>query len=722
MVGASMGGSTLLGGKHTLEKAPYSNCGSRVDVFAWGAGVTTTGYGDHAISSTKQASDPGAMKVMPGLTGGATKYVDPNQAYTASFAGTSSATAIIAGSAALLQQYARQLYTTGSGAGAGSPKSACAIKTWEYAYLSSQQMRDVMVKSGTKPLPYISDPQLWNNYKDPNPVSADGSSGCTIGTQPDLAKAMQIIKDGCDGKPNGIKATVKTKDLKTFCAKATLSNPQPKKEAWCPDYGVIQYGIGKMMDVDGDGRADLISFSKDRKWYIDLSSKGPTQFADASLPLDQPKDNFGIWNLVFDLGPGSGSGAGPAIAKDAMLFPVVMDYNTDGKADLGLYDAVHGKWYVHFTTGNTLNTNNAVDEINPWPGWDMVLDYSTQPHWKPYSRPVPGDYNGQDNDPYTFDHYMDLALQTPDGWWLIDFGGQNPKANYGSFDQVINYLSEAQLNEAPAWAWLPLVFLQPYSYSDTSGITWRMKSPDDIPTVDQAKRVMVWSYANKKLFLLEGKDYGTNENIYTRAQFQTKSGADLGMKQQCYQNGFWSIATNWSSWDEIIYIDPFVDFGDVNCRVIPGDYDGDGYDDRAVQCGDIWKIAYTGSKYPINSNTTISATDCGGKSVKASQKFRIMTEPQTQGPLPGYVYPGGITFKETKEIFAAVNYLCPTVATNGNTPPCTLLNMSPAPINPYFPQCVDTVKKTYSSDVCTNSAKKVACETMRIQQAQCVWQ
>jgi hypothetical protein len=56
-----------------------------------------------------------------------------------------------------------------------------------------------------------------------------------------------------------------------------------------------------------------------------------------------------------------------------------------------------------------------------------------------------------------------------------------------------------------------------------------------------------------------------------------------------------------------------------------------------------------------------------------------------------------------------------------NTPPCTLLNMQPAPTSPYFPQCVDAVKKQYAKDPCLNPNAKVACETLHIQQAQCVY-
>ena len=62
------------------SRLSFSTYGSRVDVQGWGHNVTTTGYG--------------------GLfTGGG----DPNQYYTATFNGTSSASPIVAGAAAALQ-------------------------------------------------------------------------------------------------------------------------------------------------------------------------------------------------------------------------------------------------------------------------------------------------------------------------------------------------------------------------------------------------------------------------------------------------------------------------------------------------------------------------------------------------------------------------------------------------------------------------------------------
>jgi hypothetical protein len=76
--GALMVGACISAVPH--ERWHYSNFGSRIDCFAWGENVTTCGYGD---------LDNG---------GG-----DPNKQYTAIFQGTSSASPMIVGAAALIQ-------------------------------------------------------------------------------------------------------------------------------------------------------------------------------------------------------------------------------------------------------------------------------------------------------------------------------------------------------------------------------------------------------------------------------------------------------------------------------------------------------------------------------------------------------------------------------------------------------------------------------------------
>ncbi len=69
------------------QKLPFSTFGSRIDVQSFGQDVFTLGYGDFA------------------LLGG-----DTDQSYTASFGGTSSASALVAGACAVLQSRALELF------------------------------------------------------------------------------------------------------------------------------------------------------------------------------------------------------------------------------------------------------------------------------------------------------------------------------------------------------------------------------------------------------------------------------------------------------------------------------------------------------------------------------------------------------------------------------------------------------------------------------------
>ena len=82
--GAIIVGAGSPNGNH--NKLGFSSHGARLDVQAWGQSVFTTGYGNFATY------------------GG-----DDHQSYTSGFSGTSSASALIAGAAVLLQSYALQL-------------------------------------------------------------------------------------------------------------------------------------------------------------------------------------------------------------------------------------------------------------------------------------------------------------------------------------------------------------------------------------------------------------------------------------------------------------------------------------------------------------------------------------------------------------------------------------------------------------------------------------
>ena len=574
MVGASLGADK--------KKAPWSNCGDRVDVFAWGSGVVTAGYGDHP-SSTGDISDP-----------------DNPTSYTAQFGGTSAATAQITGIAALVQSYVRKIFEDAGYVG-------------RTAYLDAKQMRQILKSAGT--------PAVYGQTEgDPNP-------NCNIGVQPSALLAIDKVNEFLNG---GAVLNV-----------ALLTNK-------------VVSGI--RYDMDGDKRAELISFSKDHKWYIDLSSVG------------NGGDNFGEWDLVFDASP---------VIQDpsSMLFPVVHDYNSDGRADLALYDSINGKFYIKYTTDSVIPAAVGSAPPNGWGGdlpvalfFDRVIDYSSDPLFKPYSRPIPGDINN--------DMWLDISFQTPDGHWLVDYGGMDgvkvlvdPATaqllsvqyldTFGAIDKDVKYLSDAQLEEAPGWAWFATLggFFHKYLLS---------KAPDGT----NKSNYLYYTYINNG----DGT-YGTQEINKYVSQFGSSDSyltmAGFTSSNDLDQYGFKSPDGQWSYLDGINWkYEPLISpepqgFGDVLCRPIPADYDGDGKDDRAVQCETTWKIAY-------------------------SSKPGVMEEIELSDvidPLPAYVYPGGIKYQDQTALFNYYKTELPCDDGQICDEVSTIFDVQP-PIGPYFAECV----------------------------------
>jgi serine protease len=93
MVGA---GAPFIEGYTARSRLLFSSYGSRVDVQGWGRNVFTLGYGDlHNDSDLRNA----------------------NRNYTYTFSGTSSASAIVAGAAVLVQSYAQNQWGERLGSG-----------------------------------------------------------------------------------------------------------------------------------------------------------------------------------------------------------------------------------------------------------------------------------------------------------------------------------------------------------------------------------------------------------------------------------------------------------------------------------------------------------------------------------------------------------------------------------------------------------------------------
>lgn len=133
------------GASGTRARLGFSTYGSRVDVQGWGRNVFTTGYGNHA------------------RYGG-----DVLQTYTASFSGTSSASPMVAGSAALVQQ---------------------AASVYVAEPLDSAEIRDLLASTGT-PAP----------------------EGSGIGPLPDLGQALAEVELRYDVVPRIVSVDVASVD------------------------------------------------------------------------------------------------------------------------------------------------------------------------------------------------------------------------------------------------------------------------------------------------------------------------------------------------------------------------------------------------------------------------------------------------------------------------------------------------------------------------------
>lgn len=582
LVGASDGAA--------MAKAWYTNCGTRVNVFAWGKDIVAPGYGDYVEISANPS--------------------DPNQWYTKKFGGTSGATALIGGVAALLQEHAAKVY-----AGLVPP-------TWDL-YLNAAQMRTLLQLAGV----------------------AQSDSTCNIGKQPEVAAAMALLADGT------VQPTCRTQDG-TACALPPVGSNLPYAQEClakaqddptfdvAPEYyncESVTVRPAKHMDLDGDGRADLIAFSRTGEWYVDLSG----------LATAQSPGGLGKWDWSF---------ASPTL-EFGRLLPVVNDYNSDGRADLALYNSDTGQLGIAFTT-DALLTAGTVEQ------WDLVLNYGTQPGWLAGARPFPGDYDAayflhgpNANGKYRVARTIDVALVMPDGRWMIDL--RNPAALAdATFELDLDVLTDEQKKAAPGWAYLPA----PYMYN-TARMTIAFKAPDGIAAGEflyDAYALPAKAIASPDDFFKSTPLLGSNTIEIIPANYDG-NGWDIGLRQA--NDGSWKIYT--VDEDSVMQNSAPINLGGIECRPIAADYDGDDIDDRSVLCpyGE-WRIAYSTKTYGAND---LPDTMTLGGPAQA---------------LPGQVYAGGTSFEIISGTYEEYWYGCETWNRK-----CTI-DALPPPIGPYFAECL----------------------------------
>jgi hypothetical protein len=237
LVGASEG--------ENHKKADFSNCGSPVNLYSWGAGVVTSAY-PHPWYEWSGDSAPANS--------------DDDDYYTDGFGGTSSAAAIIGGVAALVQSHV---------------KGALGAKR----FLMPAKMREILAQSGV--------PQ--------------SGSGCNIGVQPRADVAMGIadefisqIKSEYGELQSGQTMTfdrmksMRDAGLGIICKKfdpAASDSACPADEIY-PDGNVA----ADTLDFDGDKRADLVQWTNGT-WKLDLSGTG------------DGGDNYGKWDIELEYAP-----------------------------------------------------------------------------------------------------------------------------------------------------------------------------------------------------------------------------------------------------------------------------------------------------------------------------------------------------------------------------------------------------------------------------------
>lgn len=593
-------------------KAGFSTCGSSVDVFAWGQGVVTAGfpYGEYAWNGANPPVPPNA---------------DDNSYFVDNYGGTSAATAMIAGAAALVQSYVKNSI--------GGKK-----------YLMPLKMREILVDSGV--------PQT------------DG--GCNIGKQPRVDAAMELV----DGYLGGVLPQFpelaagetmtfdRMKQLRDAGVGLVCKKFKPlESDPSCPHSEIYPPGSGAApaYDFDGDKRADLVQWTNGT-WKLDLSGYG-----------ENGSDNYGAWDIEM--------GYPPIDAK--WVLPYVEDVNGDGFCDFVVYDKEHNNWYIKYMTIDMLL--KAGLNGKPWV-WDHVVEYPEETVYKNasgkvveeedtwfddrkmnpdesnYSRPFLTDYDG--------DGIPDLTIACSDGYWRVDISQSSLGQwdGFGKYDIKRKYLTDEQLAAAPGWAYLTAVFpWVPEVFGSEKYMYIYMKVPDG---VEGAGNVFVTEAPDFNDDMIDDLPaiYGGNDAILVPGRFNIDE-SDFGVPAIKDQLGNWKFATVSSGLTELKDAEPQGIYGGPECHPVVADFDGDGYSDYTVMCPNEWRIVY--------SDENVFANDCDpGDGVR----YVELGYDESKNSLPGQAYAGGVSYAYARQLIEAFKMLYP-----GEPPPIPvdLVMMSP---------------------------------------------
>ncbi|MBI5728403.1 MAG: S8 family serine peptidase, partial [Candidatus Magasanikbacteria bacterium] len=380
VVGASTGANH--------RKADFSNCGRRVNLFAWGAGVVSASY-------------PGSLFGWSGS--GSPNNGDPNAYFTNQFGGTSSAAAIITGTVSLLQSYSMREMGSGykgltpekireiliasgvpaqdeGGCSIGKqPRMDVAMQIFDSFWRDIQRdfpeigrgqeikgaRRQMLRQRGIQLIcnyhrPDLSDPNCAETarcvVKDIGPIEdyldqhVSGWRYPSTSIPRDVAEYLKGLGYQVVGPPGPRKVEIILQDpsycqgsAKPACVDIDYAQSDydcaagsiwPTGVGKCPSSDDLPYnppdgawyphcGIAKPLDIDGDGKADLVNWTN-TGWQLALSSKGPIDASRTTwdYQINVPM-NMGRW-----------------------VWPVVDDYNSDGRADLAVWDKEHGVWYI----------------------------------------------------------------------------------------------------------------------------------------------------------------------------------------------------------------------------------------------------------------------------------------------------------------------------------------------------------------------------------------